>query len=469
MRWCFSGAMFLAVFMPDSNITQRSWIFFRCRPTSGPVCVSHFIGRGSHMAYADVCHRQIGRIQWGNLSHSLYTGCRNQQLCVPILEWMCSWAAVLTLFTSSSAQVHFLFLCSDCLHHWSWTMFTLLGRLLWSILVVSFGLCSNCLLWTMFLLFWARVVVNPCDGICTMSTSPRRMCWSTHLNTFEPCPNCLGGSYDQDLSIFLTLGHFVLGEWHDRARPIVYKPSPHFPRAWCSQTAHINRPCLKCLGAWCGLLYSTKVPHFHMMPVLGGSCLCTMFICCDACGRGDTRQQTLWPNCIGHSLPRLFRFYFSCGQQLLWRVPAHVLPCGHIAAANFPWCRLHFIICAECALVSFLVIAMHHKKFGRLGRPATVCRRPGWGTRTTPRLHHWSLTSPVTACRAAANWHISACRYCNSMTGYTRRDTPWMQLVQATLYSVQSCLRQVPFTACVVALACLLISRPWISTIVNSW
>ena len=29
-----------------------------------------------------VCHTQTGRIQWRNLSRSLYTGCWNQQLCV---------------------------------------------------------------------------------------------------------------------------------------------------------------------------------------------------------------------------------------------------------------------------------------------------------------------------------------------------------------------------------------------------
>ena len=45
----------------------------------------------------------------------------------------------------------------------------------------------------------------------------------------------------------------------------------------------------------------------------------------------------------------------------LWRAPAHVLPCGHIAAANFSLWR--FIICAESALVYFLVTAMPH---GRL-------------------------------------------------------------------------------------------------------
>ena len=92
----------------------------------------------------------------------------------------------------------------------------------------------------------------------------------------------------------------------------------------------------------------------------------------------------------GHSLPRLFRFYVSCAQQLLWCAPALVLPLGHthIAAANLSFCRLRFIICAESALVYFLVEAMPHGKFGRFGRPATVCRHPGWGIRVTPRLHH---------------------------------------------------------------------------------
>ena len=58
---------------------------------------------------------------------------------------------------------------------------------------------------------------------------------------------------------------------------------------------------------------------------------------------------------------------------------------------------------------------------------------------------------------------------CVSMNGCTRRDTTWMQLVQATLYSVLPRLRQVPFTACVVASACLLTSRLWTSAIVSSW
>ena len=102
----------------------------------------------------------------------------------------------------------------------------------------------------------------------------------------------------------------------------------------------------------------------------------------------------------GHALPRLFRFSVSCSQQLLWEAPAHVIPWGHIAAANLPLCRLHFIKCAESALVSFPLTAMLHGKFGRLDRPATVCRRPGWGTWVTPSLHYWSMTSPV--CRGLA-------------------------------------------------------------------
>ena len=47
------------------------------------------------------------------------------------------------------------------------------------------------------------------ECICTMSILPRRMCWSTNLNTFEPCPNCLSGFYGQALSHFSTLGHIV--------------------------------------------------------------------------------------------------------------------------------------------------------------------------------------------------------------------------------------------------------------------
>ena len=162
------------------------------------------------------------------------------------------------------------------------------------------------------------------------------------------------------------------------------------------------------------------------------------------------------------TLLRLFRFCVSCAQQLLWRAPALVLPCGHIATANLPLCRLHFIImmCGLCFGI-FLVTA-------RLGRPATVCRRPGWGTRVTPRLHHWSLTSPVTVCRTAASWHFSACRYCDSLTGYTRRDTTWMQLVQAT--STPYCLVSGRCRSLTVSLpACLLTSRTWTYAIVNSW
>ena len=93
-----------------------------------------------------------------------------------------------------------------------------------------------------------------------------------------------------------------------------------------------------------------------------------------------------------HSLPRLFRCYGSCAQQLTWRAPAHVLPYGHIAAANVSLCRLRFIICAKSALVIFLVTTMPHGKFGRLGRPATVCRRPGSGdTWTTPMIIDFAL------------------------------------------------------------------------------
>ena len=99
----------------------------------------------------------------------------------------------------------------------------------------------------------------------------------------------------------------------------------------------------------------------------------------------------------------------------------------------------------------FLVTAMPHGKFGRLGRPATVCRRPGWGTRVTPGLHHWLLTSPVMVCHTATSWTFYVCRYRDSLTGYTRCDATWMQLVHVTLYAVLPCLRPVPFTDCVVA------------------
>ena len=91
-------------------------------------------------------------------------------------------------------------------------MFTRLGRLLWLFLVVSFGLCSNglgaCLDRTEWLLLnrvhivWARVVVDPSDCIYAMSTLPRRLCWSTPLNTFELFPNCVGRLYGQALSLF---------------------------------------------------------------------------------------------------------------------------------------------------------------------------------------------------------------------------------------------------------------------------
>ena len=63
----------------------------------------------------------------------------------------------------------------------------------------------------------------------------------------------------------------------------------------------------------------------------------------------------LRPTGTGHSLPRLFRCYGSCAQLLTWRAPAHVLQYGHIAAANVSLCRLRFIICAESALVFFLL------------------------------------------------------------------------------------------------------------------
>ena len=105
-----------------------------------------------------------------------------------------------------------------------------------------------------------------------------------------------------------------------------------------------------------------------------------------------------------------------------YHAPAHVLPQGHIAAATLSLCSLRFIICAESVLVYFLVAAMPHGKFGRLGRPATDCQRPGWETRVTPRLHHCLLTSPVTVCRTAVSWHFL----------YVDSATPWPDTRDAT-------------------------------------
>ena len=65
---------------------------------------------------------------------------------------------------------------------------------------------------------------------------------------------------------------------------------------------------------------------------------------------------------------------------------------------------------------------MPHGKFGRLGRPATDCQRPGWETRVTPRLHHCLLTSPVTVCRTAVSWHFL----------YVDSATPWPDTRDAT-------------------------------------
>ena len=48
------------------------------------------------------------------------------------------------------------------------------------------------------------------------------------------------------------------------------------------------------------------------------------------------------------------------------------------------WCQLHFIKCAETVLVSLLPTAVPQGATAQNGRPATVCRRPGSGTRVTP-------------------------------------------------------------------------------------
>ena len=46
---------------------------------------------------------------------------------------------------------------------------------------------------------------------------------------------------------------------------------------------------------------------------------------------------------------------------------------------------------------------------------------------------------------------LSVCRFRHSLTGYTRRDASWMQLVRATLYSLLPCIRPAPITDSVVA------------------
>ena len=171
----------MAVFMPASNITQRSWICIWCQPTSG-VRVTLYWSRfayGVRLCFIRCFHRlsdiKTGRTPLGNLSHSLYTGCRNQKLwvsntCVNVFVGCCSHFVRMVVCTCAFPFFMFRLFASLILNH------VHIAR--------------------------AYVMVDPSDCSCTMSTLLRRMCWPTHLNTFETCPNCLGGFHSQVLSFF---------------------------------------------------------------------------------------------------------------------------------------------------------------------------------------------------------------------------------------------------------------------------
>ena len=79
------------------------------------------------------------------------------------------------------------------------------------ICVTDLDPCSHCLgVCHVARIAWAHVLigsngcfctmVGPSDCIYTMPTLLRRLYWSTVLNTFETCPNCLGRLYGQALS-----------------------------------------------------------------------------------------------------------------------------------------------------------------------------------------------------------------------------------------------------------------------------
>ena len=85
-------------------------------------------------------------------------------------------------------------------------------------------------------------------------------------------------------------------------------------------------------------------------------------------------------------------------------------------------------------------------------------------TSATPLLIDFASDGLPHCCELA----LSVCRFRDSLTGYTRRDATWMQLVQARLYSLlpvsgrcRSLTVSLP--------AYLLTSRPWTSAFVCSW
>ena len=104
---------------------------------------------------------------------------------------------------------------------------------------------------------------------------------------FDACPICLGGSYCQAHGVIrlratwfwvvaiFGLGLLCISHAHTFYAQDVVRPrilSIPVWRVWA-------------LDAVCSFLRSCPISIFWL-PVLGGSCLCVLFICCDACAGG---------------------------------------------------------------------------------------------------------------------------------------------------------------------------------------
>ena len=113
---------------------------------------------------------------------------------------------------------------------------------------------------------------------------------------------------------------------------------------------------------------------------------------------------------------------------------------------------------------------MPHGKLGQLGRPATACRRPGWGTRGT---QSWTTPLIIDFARDGLPHCYELDLFCMSLSRLldTRRDATWMQLVHVTLCpSSPYCLVSGRCRSLTVSLpAYQLTSRPWTSAFVSSW
>ena len=133
---------------------------------------------------------------------------------------------------------------------------------------------------------WTRVhIVRPVFALfvfdrCSLSLGAR--CgWRDY---FDVCPICLGGSYCQAHGVirlwatwFWVVAMFGLGLLCISQAHTFYAQDVVRPRILSTPVWRVWA-----LDAVCSCLRSCPISIF-CLPVLGGSCLCVLFICCDAC------------------------------------------------------------------------------------------------------------------------------------------------------------------------------------------